>query len=1357
MFRRFRFCCATVAGVTLCALSASAAGVTADVTTTPVAYTAATTNTTDLSFNGILQNGTTFQDFTLVTVQGVVFTAQSGSAPVNVTSASYYFPTVYPADFLTDGSNANANNTLNVTLPAPVYALALDYGSIEAASTGTGVLTFSNGFVYNLTAIPGLTGSTAFIGLVFNTPVTSFSYTVTGGSYILQDLLLSTPGPPSSIPTGFVLLGVVNPAITGPVPCAKAQSEGPDPVICATGNLVELATDLTVRGRGRYLQLARTYNSQDAASATGPDAAGFGWFHSYAASLTPGAGGNATVVQQGNGSTVPFVSSGAVFTAPPYVIATLVQNKNGTYTFTLPNQTADIFSSTGQLMVRTDRDGYQTSLAYNASGQLVTVTDPAGRALTFTYGSNGLVSSVTDPIGRKVTYAYDASDNLTAVTDAGGNITHYAYDASHRLITVTDPNGGVTSNTYDNSNRVISQTDPAGRSATFAYAGTTTTITDGNGNVESETFAGSRLTSVTQGVGTTAAATLTFINDAAGNRISVTDADGHIWTATYDTHGNQLTTTDPLSRTTTSTYDAQNNLLTQTDPSGVTTTRTYNAHGNLATVSRPLTGTTQMSTTTYQYGDTSHPGDVTAVVDALGQTWSRSYDANGDLTQQVDPTGDTLTSSYNGIGWLTGQVTPRGHASGANPANFTLTKVYSQLGELLSSTDQLGHVTTYTYDGDRNMVSATDALGHTTGFAYDPDNEQTKVTRPDGSVLTTAFDSDGNMIGQTDGLGKTTSYAYDPLNRLVQTTDPLGRQTQYAYDGVGNRIKIVDAAGQTTAFTYDAANEVTGISYSDGKTPSVSFTYDADGRRTGMTDGTGSSTYQYDSLYRLIASKDGAGNQVSYSYDLRADLTGLIYPSGKQVTRGFDGTGRLTSVMDWLGNTSTFQYDDDSHPVAIAYGNGVSGAFGYDQTDRSVSMSYSHTSQSLLAFNYTRNGLGQVTADTGGPTGAVSYSYYSINQLISDNQTPLTYDHADNITELEQGPLNPAKLTYDLANELLSESGGSSGTSSLTYDARGNRLKQAGPGEPRTFQYDQANRLITYGANATYAYNGDGLRERKAVSGDAEAFAWNLAEGLPQLLADGKTQFIYGPRGQPLEQVAADGAVLWFHQDQLGSTRMLTNQQGKTSATYNYDAYGQRLGLGQGGAGLPALTPLLYAGQYTDAESGLQYMQARYYDPSAGQFLTRDPQYMTTRSPYLYASGDPVNRRDPSGADDDDDSGGGSSGGGQTCPPPVEVANALWDWLTGTPSLAQMQQSASNLQQAVLTNSLVATDPNAQQLVSDLDSLAHSASSQSQFQDGLNKILSNPNYSGMYQSLGFSFMKSIPGYEHIYYKAASAS
>ena len=153
MSRRIGSWSVIVAAATLSAPNAKAA---VAVTTSPVAYTAATTNTTDIGFNGILQNGTTFQDFTSVTVQSVVFTAQAGSAPVNVTSASYYFPTVYPADFITDGSNANANNTLNATLPAPVYALAMDYGSIGLGSTGTGVLTFSNGFTYNLSNIPGL-------------------------------------------------------------------------------------------------------------------------------------------------------------------------------------------------------------------------------------------------------------------------------------------------------------------------------------------------------------------------------------------------------------------------------------------------------------------------------------------------------------------------------------------------------------------------------------------------------------------------------------------------------------------------------------------------------------------------------------------------------------------------------------------------------------------------------------------------------------------------------------------------------------------------------------------------------------------------------------------------------------------------------------------------------------------------------------------------------------------------------------------------------------------------------------------------------------------------------------------------
>lgn len=60
-------------------------------------------------------------------------------------------------------------------------------------------------------------------------------------------------------------------------------------------------------------------------------------------------------------------------------------------------------------------------------------------------------------------------------------------------------------------------------------------------------------------------------------------------------------------------------------------------------------------------------------------------------------------------------------------------------------------------------------------------------------------------------------------------------------------------------------------------------------------------------------------------------------------------------------------------------------------------------------------------------------------------------------------------------------------------------------------------------------------------------------------------------------------------------------------------------------------TPLGYAGQYTLAQSGLQYLRARFYDPVTGEFLTRDPLEEVTREPYAYVYDNPLNGADPSG------------------------------------------------------------------------------------------------------------------------------
>lgn len=78
--------------------------------------------------------------------------------------------------------------------------------------------------------------------------------------------------------------------------------------------------------------------------------------------------------------------------------------------------------------------------------------------------------------------------------------------------------------------------------------------------------------------------------------------------------------------------------------------------------------------------------------------------------------------------------------------------------------------------------------------------------------------------------------------------------------------------------------------------------------------------------------------------------------------------------------------------------------------------------------------------------------------------------------------------------------------------------------------------------------------------------------------------------------------------------------------TFSYDAYGNIVG-----ATGSYSSSLRYAGQYADAESGLIYLRARYYDPVTGQFMARDPMLASTRSPYGYVGDNPLNSTDPSG------------------------------------------------------------------------------------------------------------------------------
>ena len=148
----------------------------------------------------------------------------------------------------------------------------------------------------------------------------------------------------------------------------------------------------------------------------------------------------------------------------------------------------------------------------------------------------------------------------------------------------------------------------------------------------------------------------------------------------------------------------------------------------------------------------------------------------------------------------------------------------------------------------------------------------------------------------------------------------------------------------------------------------------------------------------------------------------------------------------------------------------------------------------------------------------------------------------------------------------------------------------------------------------------------KAVNGTSEAFTWNESGSLPLLLTDGTTDYVYGLTGLPIEQITGGGTVTYYHQDHLGSTRMLTSSTGAVVGTYAYGPYGNITK-----ATGSVANPLQFAGQYLDSESGLYYLRARYYSPSTGQFRSVDPIVKLTRSPYGYAKDNPVNASDPTG------------------------------------------------------------------------------------------------------------------------------
>ena len=214
-------------------------------------------------------------------------------------------------------------------------------------------------------------------------------------------------------------------------------------------------------------------------------------------------------------------------------------------------------------------------------------------------------------------------------------------------------------------------------------------------------------------------------------------------------------------------------------------------------------------------------------------------------------------------------------------------------------------------------------------------------------------------------------------------------------------------------------------------------------------------------------------------------------------------------------------------------------------------------------------------------------------------------------------------------SDLLTSIGGQS----LTADEIGNLLSDG----TWTYTWQHGRQLAGMsktGMNIAYGYDSDGRRITKTVNDTTYNYHY-LGDQLVELTwGSNKLHFTYDSTG-PLS-VNCNGTEYFYVKNAQGDVTGLVNASGTRVVTYTYDAWGNPLTTtGSLAATLGAQNPLRYRGYVYDTETGLYYLQSRYYNPAWGRFINADSlidnRGVHTQNVFAYCGNNPISNVDDDG------------------------------------------------------------------------------------------------------------------------------
>ncbi|MCX6621301.1 MAG: hypothetical protein NTY38_09510 [Acidobacteria bacterium] len=391
------------------------------------------------------------------------------------------------------------------------------------------------------------------------------------------------------------------------------------------------------------------------------------------------------------------------------------------------------------------------------------------------------------------------------------------------------------------------------------------------------------------------------------------------------------------------------------------------------------------------------------------------------------------------------------------------------------------------------------------------------------------------------------------------------------------------------------------------------------GRLTMVKSSASETAYQsYDAHGRVLTHRqktNGVEYPFSYQYNLADQVTNLTYPSGREVVTSYTANGRIAGVP---GYATVNTREPFGGITGFTLGNGLVEASTYDKPRNrllTVAIGTSPSTKFGLTYTYTANSnvnSQRIKFDLPAAFDATqNYIYDPLNRLqtMSEGSPAVVaqtyvYDRLGNRAQLNgAGQYIPASsltpqvsTNSELAVMTLFPSNRWA-FAGVDYDLAGNVTALP----LRGMVYDGENRQVSSSetvngttTTTTYAYDGDGRRVRKNNTYYVYDAFGNLA-----------AEYGSSPQTTGRQYVTVDA---------LGSTRLLTDASGGVVKRYDYLPFGEDLIAGVHGrtapmgyqAAMDDVNPK-FTGKERDAETGLDYFEARYFSSAQGRFTSPDP------------------------------------------------------------------------------------------------------------------------------------------------------